>query len=131
MTPNQIKNYIFDPRDHHDRGIAIGGWFIEGPTEELVAEGDRPTQLARHSTRDLLSNPPALRHYNLGEMWRTPQAKWIGIQYALFIGCSLFGVPTTIRSQGRGPWERSGNRRVRRVALCDGGFRPFYGWLSE
>ena len=25
-------------------------------------------------------------------MWRTPQAKWIGIQYALYIGCSLFGV---------------------------------------
>jgi len=34
----------------------------------------------------------AFRHYNLGEMWRTPQAKWIGIQYALYIGCSLFGV---------------------------------------
>ena len=51
-----------------------------------------PLNWHKHSTRDLRSNPPALRHYNLGEMWRTPQSKWIGIQYALFIGCSLFGV---------------------------------------
>jgi hypothetical protein len=33
-----------------------------------------------------------LRHYTVQQMGRTPQAKWIGIQYALFIGCSLFGV---------------------------------------
>ena len=25
-------------------------------------------------------------------MWYTPQAKWVGIQYALYVGCSLFGV---------------------------------------
>ena len=25
-------------------------------------------------------------------MWRTKSAKWVGIQYACYVGCSLFGV---------------------------------------
>src|SRR5438034_4355335 len=40
----------------------------------------------------ILEDNPSLRHYTVGEMWRTPQSKWVGIQYALYVGCSLFGV---------------------------------------
>jgi len=59
---------------------------------------DDPLNWHKHSTRDMQNNPPSLRHYSLGEMWRTPQAKWVGIQYALYVGCSLFGVPSLSRS---------------------------------
>ena len=75
-----------------------------------------PLNWHKNSTRDLRNNPPALRHYNLGEMWRTPQAKWIGIQYALYIGCSLFGVAYYYPfAQGDGPGQRGGGGRVRRL----------------
>jgi len=65
-------------------------------------------------------------------MWRTPQAKWIGIQYALFIGCSLFGVAyyyPFAKQQGLGSVAAVAG--FAGFALCDGGFRPFYGLLSE
>ena len=65
-------------------------------------------------------------------MWRTPQAKWIGIQYALFIGCSLFGVAYYYPfAQAAGPRRGGRGRRVRRFALTDGLARPVYGYISE
>ena len=79
------------PGDLHDRPHRHGRLVPEGPAEELVAEGDRPARL-EEATPGTCGTTLALRHYSLGQMWRTPQAKWIGIQYALFIGCSLFGV---------------------------------------
>lgn len=33
-----------------------------------------------------------LRPLHPGADVRTPQAKWLSIQYALYVGCSLFGV---------------------------------------
>ncbi len=65
-------------------------------------------------------------------MWSTPQAKWIGIQYACYVGCSLFGVAFYVpfaRAEGLSglvPYVGFAG-----FALADGGFRPFYGWLSE
>jgi len=89
------------------------------------------TNWHKHSTRDLQSNPPALRHYTVNQMWRTPQAKWVGIQYALYVGCSLFGVAYYVpfaEAKGLGLVGLVG---FAGFALADGGFRPFYGWLSE
>jgi MFS family permease len=92
MTPSQIRNYIIIQGAIMSVGIAIGGWFMKDPPKNWWPKEIDPLNWQKNSTRDLLSNPPALRHYTLGQMWRTPQSKWIGIQYALFIGCSLFGV---------------------------------------
>jgi MFS family permease len=64
-------------------------------------------------------------------MWRTPQAKWVGVQYALYVGCSLFGVAFYVpfaKAYGLGYIGLVG---FAGFALTDGGFRPFYGWLSE
>ena len=100
---------------------------MKDPPKNWWPKSIDPLNWQKHSTRDLRDNPPALRHYNLGEMWRTPQAKWIGIQYALFIGCSLFGVAYYYPSRsnrGSAAWRRwsaspaSHSRR---------GFRPVYG----
>ncbi len=46
MSPSTLKHYILDPGDHHDRRHLRGRVLHEGPAEELVAEGDRPAQLA-------------------------------------------------------------------------------------
>ena len=114
-------------------GIVAAGFFMKDPPKNWWPKEIDPLNWQKHSTRDLRNNPPALRHYNLGEMWRTPQAKWIGIQYALFIGCSLFGVAYyyAVR-QGDGPraawrrWPASPASRSR-----DGLARPVYGYISE
>jgi MFS family permease len=86
----------------------------------------------KRTARDLQSNPPAHDHYTLREMWYTPQAKWLGIQYSLYIGCSLFGVAYYYTF---GTEMHLGAVAVVAGAagfsLADGGFRPFYGWLSE
>ena len=91
-----------------------------------------PLHWQQHSTRNLRNNPPALRHYNLGEMWRTPQAKWIGIQYALFIGCSLFGVAYYYPfAQEQGLGRVAAVAGFAGFALTDGLARPVYGYISE
>src|SRR6202035_6001202 len=112
-------------------GIAIAGWFMKDPPKNWWPKEIDPLNWQKHSTRDLLSNPPALRHYNLGEMWGTPQAKWIGIQYACYVGCSLFGVAYYYgfgKAMNLGKWAAVGGAAL--FALADGGFRAFYVWPS-
>ena len=92
MSSSQVHNYIIVQGIIMTVGIAIGGWFLKDPPKNWWPKAIDPLNWQKHSTRDLRNNPPALRHYNLGQMWRTPQAKWIGLQYACYVGCSLFGV---------------------------------------
>src|SRR5215472_2516484 len=131
MSPNQIKNYILVQGLIMTVGIGIAGIFLKDPPKNWCPKTIDPLNWHKHSTRDLEHNPPALRHYNLGEMWRTPQAKWIGIQYALFIGCSLFGVAyyyPFAEAKGLG-WI--GVVGFAGFSLTDGGFLPIYGKISE
>jgi MFS family permease len=132
MTPSQIKTYILWQGAIMTVGIALAGWFMKDPPKYWWPKEIDPLDWKKHSTRDLRSNPPALRHYNLGEMWRTPQAKWIGIQYALFIGCSLFGVAYYYPfAQQQHLGSVAAVAGFAGFALCDGGFRPIYGYISE
>ena len=132
MTPAQIKNYILIQGLIMSVGIGIAGIFMVDPPKNWWPKEIDPLNWHKHSTRDLRSNPPALRHYNGGEMWRTPQAKWIGIQYALFIGCSLFGVAYYYPfAQEMKLGSVAAVAGFAGFALCDGGFRPIYGKISE
>ena len=132
MTPHQVKNYIIIQGIIMTVGIALGGWFMKDPPKNWWPKAIDPLNWQKNSTRDLLSNPPALRHYNLGEMWGTPQAKWIGIQYACYVGCSLFGVAFYVPfAKAEGLTGLVPYVGFAGFALADGGFRPFYGWLSE
>jgi MFS family permease len=79
-----------------------------------------------------VSNPPAFGHYSLKTMWATPQAKWLGIQYALYIGCSLFGVAFYFSfgtAMHLGLWAAVGGAAG--FNLADGVCRPIYGYISE
>jgi len=113
-------------------GIGIAGIFMKDPPKNWWPKNIDPLRWQQHSTNDLIHNPPALKHYSLREMWGTRQAKWIGIQYALFIGSSLFGVafyyPFAIAMGLPGLAAIAG---FAGFALNDGIFRPFYGYLSE
>src|SRR5215472_3672268 len=131
MTPSQIKSYILWQGLIMTIGIGIAGIFMKDPPKNWWPKEIDPLHWQKHSTRDLRNNPPSLRLYTVGEMWRTPQAKWIGIQYALFIGCSLFGVAyyyPFAQAQGLGMVGLVG---FAGFALTDGGFRPIYGKISE
>jgi MFS family permease len=65
-------------------------------------------------------------------MWRTPQAKWIGVQYALFIGCSLFGVAYYYSfAQAMGLGSIAAAVGFAGFSLADGVCRPVYGFISE
>ena len=113
-------------------GIALAGWFLKDPPKNWWPKEIDPLNWQKHSTRDLRNNPPALRHYNLGEMWRTPQAKWIGIQYALL--CRLLpvrrGLLLRVRA-GHGPGLVAAAVGFAGFSLADGVFRPIYGYISE
>jgi OFA family oxalate/formate antiporter-like MFS transporter len=131
MTNGQVKTYIIVQGIIMTVGIALGGWFMKDPPKNWWPKEIDPLHWQKHTTNDLIHNPPALRHYNLGQMWATPQAKWIGLQYACYVGCSLFGVAFYVpfaKAEGLG-WI--GVVGFAGFALTDGGFRPFYGWLSE
>jgi len=131
LSPSGVKTYIWIQAAIMTVGIAIAGYFLKDPPKNWWPREIDPLNWHKHSTRDLQSNPPALRHYTVNQMWRTPQAKWVGIQYALYVGCSLFGVAYYVpfaEAKGLGLVGLVG---FAGFALADGGFRPFYGWLSE
>lgn len=112
--------------------IGVAGIFMKDPPKNWWPKEVDPLNWQKQSTRDLMHNSIALKHYSLREMWGTPQAKWIGAQYALFIGSSLFGVafyyPFAIAMGLPGLAAIAG---FAGFALNDGLFRPFYGYLSE
>jgi len=134
LTTQQIHNFIIMQGIIMTVGIAIAGWFMKDPPKNWWPANVDPFNWAKNkrSARDLISNPPALRHYTLGQMWRTPQAKWIGIQYACYIGSSLFGVAYYYvfgTAMGLGTFAVVAGAAG--FSLADGGFRPVYGLISE
>jgi MFS family permease len=132
MTPAQIKNYVLIQGLIMTVGIAIAGIFMKDPPKNWWPKEIDPLNWHKHSTRDLRNNPPALRHYNGGEMWRTPQAKWIGAQFALYVGCSLFGVAYYYPfAQAEKLGSVAAVAGFAGFALSDGIFRPIYGYISE
>ncbi|HEX6526607.1 MAG TPA: MFS transporter [Streptosporangiaceae bacterium] len=132
LTAGQAKNFIIVQGIIMSVVIAVCGWFLKDPPKNWWPKAIDPLHWQKHSTKDLQNNPPALRHYTVQQMWRTKAAKWVGIQYACYVGCSLFGVAFYYSF---GSAMNLGSYAVvagaAGFALCDGGFRPFYGWLSE
>jgi len=132
MSPSTLKTYILIQGAIMTVGIVAAGFFMKDPPKNWWPKEIDPLNWQKHSTRDLLHNPPALRHYNLGEMWRTPQAKWIGIQYALYIGCSLFGVAYYYGfATAMGLGTATAVVGFAGFSLADGLARPVYGYISE
>lgn len=131
MSIGTVKSYIIIQGIIMTVVIAVAGWFMKDPPKNWWPKEIEPLNWQKHSTRDLLSNPPALRHYSLRQMWSTPQAKWLGVQYALYVGCSLFGVAFYVpfaKAEGLGYIGVVG---FAGFALTDGLFRPVYGKISE
>ena len=134
LTPSAVKQFIII------QGIAMtviifgAGMLMKDPPRNWWPKDVDPLNWARNkrSARDLLSNPPAYSHYTLKQMWRTPQALWLGIQYSMYVGCSLFGVAYYYVF---GTAEHLGGVAVvcgaAGFSLADGGFRPVYGYISE
>jgi MFS transporter, OFA family, oxalate/formate antiporter len=132
MSASSVKTFIIWQGIIMTVGIGIGGWFLKDPPKNWWPASVDPLHWQKHSTRDLQNNPPALRHYTVQQMWRTKTAKWLGIQYALYIGCSLFGVAYYY---GFGSAMHLGSYAVvggaAGFALADGICRPIYGYISE
>jgi MFS transporter, OFA family, oxalate/formate antiporter len=131
MSASQVKTYIWTQAIIMTVVIGVAGFFLKDPPKNWWPKEIDPLNWHKHSTRDLESNPPSLRHYSLGQMWRTKSAKWVGIQYALYVGCSLFGVAYYVpfaQAKGLGMVGLVG---FAGFALTDGGFRPIYGKISE
>jgi MFS family permease len=134
LSPGSVKTFILVQGIIMTVGIAVGGWFLKDPPKNWWPASVNPLEWAKNkrTARDLLSNPPALGHYSLKQMWATPQAKWLGAQYALYIGASLFGVAYFYSfgtAEHLGLWAAVGGAAG--FNLCDGIFRPIYGYISE
>jgi len=132
MSPGTVKTFIFIQGSIMTVGIVLAGWFLKDPPKNWWPKEIDPLNWHKRSTRDLLSNPPALRHYTVQQMWRTPQAKWLGVQYALYVGCSLFGVAYYYgfgKALNLGAAAYVGGAAG--FALADGICRPIYGYISE
>ena len=131
MTSGQVHNFIIIQAIIMTVGITIGGWFMKDPPKNWWPKDINPLEWHKHSTRDLRNNPPALRHYNTGEMWNTPQAKWLGLQFAFFVGCSLFGVAYYVPFAEAYGLGMIGIVGFAGFSLADGIGRPIYGYVSE
>ena len=131
FSPSGLRTYIWVQAILMTVIIGAAAYFMKDPPKNWWPKEIDPLNWHKHSTRDLESNPPSLRHYTLGQMWRTKSAKWVGIQYALYVGCSLFGVAYYVpfaEAKGLGLVGLVG---FAGFALTDGGFRPLYGKISE
>jgi MFS family permease len=134
LSPGAVKTFVLVQGVIMTVGIAVGGWFLKDPPKNWWPTDVDPLNWAKskRTARDLKSNPPALGHYTLKQMWATPQAKWLGIQYALYIGCSLFGVAYYYdfgTAMHLGLWAAVGGAAG--FNLADGICRPIYGLISE
>ena len=83
MSPGSVKTFIFVQGSIMTVGIGLAGWFMKDPPKNWWPKEIDPLNWHKRGTRDLQANPPALRHYTLPQMWRTPQRKWLGLQYAV------------------------------------------------
>ena len=131
FSPSGLKTYIWVQAILMTVLIGAAAYFMKDPPKNWWPKEVDPLNWHKHSTRDLLSNPPALRHYSGRQMWRTPSAKWVGIQYALYVGCSLFGVAYYVPFANAKGLGLTGLVGFTGFALTDGGFRPIYGKISE
>jgi MFS transporter, OFA family, oxalate/formate antiporter len=132
MSASTLKTYIFVQGIIMTVGMVIAGFFLKDPPKNWWPESVDPLNWQKHSTRDLQNNPPALRHYTLGQMWRTRAAKWIGLQYAFYIGCSLFGVAYYYDfAQQMKLGSAAAIVGFAGFSLADGICRPIYGYISE
>ncbi len=134
LTMAQTSGFIITQGVIMTVGIGIAALFMKDPPKNWWPASVDPLNWAknRRTARDLISNPPALHHYNLRETWYTPQAKWLGIQFALYVGCSLFGVAYYFPfAEAMHLGTVAAVAGVAGFSLTDGIFRPFYGLLSE
>ncbi len=134
LSPSAVKQFIIIQGIIMTVGIFICGMLMKDPPKNWWPTDIDPLNWAKskRTSRDLLNNPPAYDHYSLRQMWYTPQAKWLGIQYALYVGCSLFGVAYYFsfgKAEGLGSVAVVAG--VAGFSLADGGFRPVYGLISE
>ena len=102
MSAGSLKTYIWVQAIIMTVGITLAGLFMKDPPKNWWPKEIDPLNWHKHGTRDLRSNPPALRHYNGGEMWRTPQAKWTRHPVRPVHRCSLFGRVAGARSSWLG-----------------------------
>jgi OFA family oxalate/formate antiporter-like MFS transporter len=134
MTAAQTIHFVWVQGIIMSVGIVLAGIFMKDPPKNWWPAHVDPLNWAKskRTARDLAANPPALRHYTLAEMWRTPQALWIGVQYALFIGSSLFGVAYYYPfAQAMKLGSVAAVAGAAGFSLTDGIFRPIYGYISE
>src|SRR5487761_1688496 len=131
FSPSGLKTYIWVQAIIMTVLITAAGFFLKDPPKNWWPKEIDPLNWRKHSTRDLISNPPSLRHFTGSQMWRTKSAKWVGIQYALYVGCSLFGVAYYVPFAEAKGLGMVGVVGFAGFALTDGGFRPLYGKISE
>jgi len=132
MSPGTLKTYIFVQGIIMTVGMVVAGFFLKDPPKNWWPTTVDPLTWQKHSTRDLKSNPPAMRHYTLGQMWRTKSAKWIGLQYAFYVGCSLFGVAYYYSfAEAMKLGSAAAIVGFAGFSLADGICRPIYGFISE
>jgi MFS family permease len=132
LSPHTVKVFIITQGIIMTVGICIAALFLKDPPKNWWPKQIDPLNWHKHSTRDLQNNPPALRHYTVQQMWRTKSAKWVAIQYACYVGCSLFGVAYYFSfAQAMNLGTVAAVAGVAGFSLTDGLFRPVYGWISE
>jgi MFS transporter, OFA family, oxalate/formate antiporter len=132
MSPHAVKVFILWQGLIMTVGIGSAGILLKDPPKNWWPRETDPLTYAKTGGPDVRNNPPAPIHLNVRQMWRTRQAKWIGIQYALFIGCSLFGVayyfPFAVAMHLSSVAAVAG---AAGFALTDGCARPIYGFISR
>lgn len=136
VAANQITGFIMTQGITITIVVAVFGWFIVDPPKFWWPHWVNPLRWSEEAAskrlRDMLHNPPAPRQLDRRAMWRTPQSFWLGVQFALFVGSSLFGVafyyPFAI-AMHLGSVAAVGG--FAGFGLADGICRALYGRLSE
>ncbi|HWE11533.1 MAG TPA: MFS transporter [Solirubrobacteraceae bacterium] len=134
LTASGVKEFILIQGGAMTLVILIAAQLMKDPPKNWWPTSIDPLNWAKskRTARDLISNPPAWDHYSLRQMWYTPQAKWLSIQYAFYVGCSLFGVAYYyVFGHAMGLGSVAVVAGAAGFSLADGIFRPVYGLISE
>ena len=108
---------------------------VQGPAEELVAEGGRPAHAgrrARPGVKSLAKNPPAVRQFTPMEAIRTGMLPLMWMCLVIIGGVSLFGINFQVpfaKESHFGAFVAASSAGV--LAIVNGTGRAVVGWASD
>ena len=131
MSPSTLKNYILVQGAIMTVGIVAAGFFMKDPPKNWWPKEIDPLNWKKNSTRDLMSNPPSLRHYTSARCGARRRRNGSASSTPSTSAAPCSAWPLLWVRHGDGLGYTTAVVGFAGFSLADGLSRPVYGYISE